>query len=309
MKILGIGNAIIDVICKVEEDFLIKNNLTKGTMKLIFDYKEFMDILVKLKIEKTVSGGSVANSIVGLSQLKNKVGFIGKISDDDFGAKYEEGLKKENVEYFYSKKKESLPTGSCLILVTPDSERTMCTFLGIAGKISEIDVNEELIEKSDLIFLEGYLWDEGEPKKAFEKAIKYSNKTAMSLSDLFCVERHKKDFLILVKEKLDLTFANENEIMSLISAKNFSEVISFVKEVKKHIVITRGEKGAISITGDGIIEIKAKKNLTIRDLTGAGDLFAAGYLHGFINNLSSEKCLEEGVELSSKVIQQIGARL
>ena len=309
MKILGIGNAIIDVICKVEENFLTKNNLTKGTMKLIFDYKEFTNILAKLKIEKTVSGGSVANSIVGLSQLKNKVGFIGKISDDDFGAKYEEGLKKENVDYFYSKKKESLPTGSCLILVTPDSERTMCTFLGIAGKISEIDVNEELIEKSDLIFLEGYLWDEGEPKKAFEKAIKYSNKTAMSLSDLFCVERHKKNFLILVKEKLDLTFANENEIMSLISAKNFSEVISFVKEVKKHIVITRGEKGAISIIGDEIIETKAKKNLTIRDLTGAGDLFAAGYLHGFINNLSSEKCLEEGVELSSKVIQQIGARL
>lgn len=309
MKILGIGNAIIDVICKVEENFLTKNNLTKGTMKLIFDYKEFKNILTKLKIEKTVSGGSVANSIVGLSQLKNEVGFIGKISDDDFGAKYEEGLKKENVEYFYSKKKESLPTGSCLILVTPDSERTMCTFLGIAGKIGEIDVNEQLIEKSDLIFLEGYLWDEGEPKKAFEKAIKYSKKTAMSLSDLFCVERHKKNFLILVKEKLDLTFANENEIMSLIDAKNFSEVVSFAKEVKKHIIITRGEKGAISIIGDKIFETKAKKNLTIRDLTGAGDLFAAGYLHGFINNLSREKCLEEGVELSSKVIQQIGARL
>ena len=309
MKILGIGNAIIDVICKVEENFLTENNLTKSTMKLIFDYKEFTNILAKLKIEKTVSGGSVANSIVGLSQLKNKVGFIGKISDDDFGAKYEEGLKKENVEYFYSKKKESLPTGSCLILVTPDSERTMCTFLGIAGKIGEIDVNEQLIEKSDLIFLEGYLWDEGEPKKAFEKAIKYSNKTAMSLSDLFCVERHKKNFLILVKEKLDLTFANENEIMSLIDAKNFNEVVSFAKEVKKHIIITRGEKGAVSIIGDKIIETKAKKNLTIRDLTGAGDLFAAGYLHGFINNLSREKCLEEGVELSSKVIQQIGARL
>ena len=309
MKILGIGNAIIDVICKVEENFLKKNNLTKGTMKLIFDYKEFKNILAKLKIEKTVSGGSVANSIVGLSQLKNKVGFIGKISDDDFGAKYEEGLKKENVEYFYSKKKESLPTGSCLILVTPDSERTMCTFLGIAGKIGEIDVNEQLIEKCDLIFLEGYLWDEGEPKKAFEKAIKYSKKTAMSLSDLFCVERHKKNFLILVKEKLDLTFANENEIMSLIDAKNFNEVISFSKEIKKHIVITRGDKGAISIIGDKIIETKAKKNLTIRDLTGAGDLFAAGYLHGFINNLSSEKCLEKGVELSSRVIQQIGARL
>ena len=309
MKILGIGNAIIDVICKVEENFITKNNLTKGTMKLIFDENEFKDILTNLKIEKTVSGGSVANSIVGLSQLKNEVGFIGKISDDDFGAKYEEGLKKENVKYFYSKKKESLPTGSCLILVTPDSERTMCTFLGVAGKIGEIDVNEELIKKSDLIFLEGYLWDEGEPRKAFEKAIKYSKKTAMSLSDLFCVERHKKNFFILVKEKLDLTFANENEIMSLISAKNFNEVISFAKEVKKHIVITSGEKGEISIIGDKVIETKAKKNLTIRDLTGAGDLFAAGYLHGFINNLSSEKCLEEGVELSSKVIQQIGARL
>ena len=309
MKILGIGNAIIDVICKVEENFLTKNNLTKGTMKLIFDYKEFKNILTNLRIEKTISGGSVANSIVGLSQLKNEVGFIGKISDDDFGAKYEEGLKKENVKYFYSKKKESLPTGSCLILVTPDSERTMCTFLGVAGKIGEIDVNEELIKKSDLILLEGYLWDEGEPKKAFEKAIKYSNKTAMSLSDLFCVERHKKNFLILVKEKLDLTFANEIEIMSLIDTKNFNDVVSFAKEVKKHIIITRGEKGAISIIGDKIIETKAKKNLTIKDLTGAGDLFAAGYLHGLINNLSNEKCLEKGIELASKVIQQIGARL
>ena len=309
MKILGIGNAIIDVICKVEENFLTENNLTKGTMKLIFDDKEFKNILKKLKIEKTVSGGSVANSIVGLSQLKNEVGFIGKISDDDFGAKYEEGLINENVNYFYSKKKESFPTGSCLILVTPDSERTMCTFLGIAGKIGEIDINEKLIKKSDLIFLEGYLWDEGEPKKAFEKAIKHSNKTAMSLSDLFCVERHKKNFLILVKEKLDLIFANESEIMSLIDTKNFNEVVSFAKEVKKHIIITRGEKGAISIIGNKIIEVKAKKNLRIKDLTGAGDLFAAGYLHGVINNLSSEKCLEKGVELSSKVIQQIGARL
>ena len=194
MKILGIGNAIIDVICKVEESFLTKNNLTKGTMKLIFDDKEFKNILANLKIEKTVSGGSVANSIVGLSQLKNDVGFIGKISDDDFGKKYEEGLKEENVKYFYEKQKENLPTGTCLILVTPDSERTMCTFLGIAGKINENDVDENIVKKSELIFLEGYLWDEGEPKKAFEKAIKNSNKVAMSLSDLFCVERHKKNF-------------------------------------------------------------------------------------------------------------------
>ena len=309
MKILGIGNAIIDVICKVEENFITKNNLTKGAMKLIFDDIEFKKILANLRIEKTVSGGSVANSIVGLSQLKNDVGFIGKISDDDFGKKYEDGLNKENVKYFYEKKEESLPTGTCLILITPDSERTMCTFLGIAGKINENDLDENIIKKSELIFLEGYLWDEGEPKKAFEKAIKNSNKVAMSLSDLFCVERHKQIFLELVKEQLDLTFANENEIMTLINTKNFNDVITFAKEIKKHVIITRGNKGAVSIFGDKIVEVNAYKNLSIKDLTGAGDLFAAGYLHGFINELSTEQCLEKGTELSSKIIQQIGARL
>ncbi|WP_440918166.1 adenosine kinase [Candidatus Pelagibacter sp.] len=308
MKVLGIGNAIVDVICKVEENFITKNKLSKGTMKLIFDEIEFKSLLNSLRIEKTISGGSVANSIVGLSQLNNKVGFIGKVSDDNFGDKYEKGLKKENVKFLYSKQKEKLPTGSCLILITPDSERTMCTFLGIAGKISEEDVNGEMIKKSELTFLEGYLWDEGEPKKAFEKAISNSNKVAMSLSDLFCVERHKKNFYKLVKEKLDLTFANESEIMSLINAKSFKEVINFAKEIKKHIIVTRGDKGAISIIGDKVTETEAKKNLKIKDLTGAGDLFAAGYLHGFINNMSNEKCLEEGTKLSSRVIQQIGAR-
>ena len=309
MKILGIGNAIVDVICKVDEKFISENNLTKGTMKLIFDENEFKNLLSNLKVEKTISGGSVANSIVGLSQLKNEVGFIGKIADDKFGIKYEEGLKKENVNYFYSKKKEDIATGTCLILITPDSERTMCTFLGIAGKINENDINIDVIKESEIIFLEGYLWDEGEPKKAFEKAINNSNKTVMSLSDQFCVERHKKDFLNLVKEKLDLTFANEGEIMSLINAKNFNEVVSFAKEIKKHLIITRGEKGAISIFKNEITEVSAKKNLNIKDLTGAGDLFAAGYLHGLINNLSQKDCLEKGTELSSKIIQQIGARL
>ncbi len=309
MKILGIGNAIVDVICKVDENFIKQNNLTKGTMKLIFDDKEFKSMLSNLKIEKTISGGSVANSIVGLSQLENKVGFIGKINDDDLGNKYEEGLKTENVDYFYSKKKEELPTGTCLILVTPDSERTMCTFLGTAGKINESDINPEDIKKSEMIFLEGYLWDEGEPKKAFEKAIQNANKVAMSLSDQFCVERHKNHFLDLVKNKLDITFANEQEITSLISAKNFDEVVDFAKNLGKWLVITRGEKGAISINGNEIIENGIIKNLKIVDLTGAGDLFAAGFLHGMINKMDTLGCLEKGKEMSSKVIQQIGARL
>ena len=309
MKILGIGNAIIDVICKVNDNFLVNNNLTKSTMKLFFDEHEFKDLLVNLKIEKTVSGGSVANSIVGISQLGNKVGFIGKISDDEFGSNYEKGLIKENVEYFYSKKKEDLPTGICLILVTPDSERTMCTFLGIAGKISEKDVNIEAIKKSEIIFLEGYLWDEGEPKKAFDKAINHANIVAMSLSDLFCVNRHKPHFLNLIKSKLDITFANEQEIISLIEAKNFNEVINFSKQLNKLVVVTRGEKGAVAINGDEVVVSEAQKNLKIIDLTGAGDLFAAGFLHGFINKLSTKECLEKGTEMSSRVIQQIGARL
>jgi sugar/nucleoside kinase (ribokinase family) len=309
MKVLGIGNAIVDVICKVNDDFIAHNNLTKGTMKLFFDEVEFKKIMTGLNIEKTISGGSVANSIVGLSQLGNQVGFIGKVSDDELGGKYEEGLKSENVEFFYSKKKESINTGTCLILVTPDSERTMCTFLGIAGKISEQDVNVEAVKQSEILFLEGYLWDEGEPRMAFEKAIISSKKVAMSLSDQFCVDRHKAHFLDLVKNKLDITFANEQEIISLIDAKNFTEVIEFAKSLKKLIVITRGDKGAISIFGDQVDENNILSDLEIKDLTGAGDLFAAGFLHGHLNNLSNLESLNKGREMSSKVIQQIGARL
>ena len=309
MKILGIGNAIVDVICKVDENFINHNGLTKGTMKLIFDDVEFNKMLASLKIEKTISGGSVANSIVGLSQLGNKVGFIGKVSDDELGSKYEDGLKSEKVEYFYSKKKEELPTGTCLILVTPDSERTMCTYLGTAGKINENDVNTEVVRQSEMIFLEGYLWDEGEPKKAFEKAINSANKVAMSLSDQFCVDRHKSHFLDLVKNKLDITFANEQEIMSLIDAKSFDEVIDFSKSIGKIIVLTRGEKGAVAINGEEVVEWGIKEGLIVVDLTGAGDLFAGGFLHGHVNNMSLKESLDKGTEMSSKVIQQIGARL
>ena len=308
MKVIGIGNAIVDVICKVEENFLTNNELTKSTMKLV-DENEFEILLSSLKIANTVSGGSIANSIVGLSQLGNEVGFIGKVSDDELGSKYEEGLKKEKVKYFYSKKKEVIPTGTCLILITPDSERTMVTFLGTAGKISDNDIDINAIKKSEILFLEGYLWDEGEPKKAFEKAILNSNKVAMSLSDLFCVERHKPHFLDLVKNKLDITFANEQEIISLIDAKKFEEVVDFSKKIKKLVIITRGAKGAIAVNGDEVAECSAKKDLEIKDLTGAGDLFASGFLHGNINGKTLKESLEQGTEMSSKIIQTIGARL
>ena len=308
MKILGIGNAIVDVICKIDDNFISQNNLTKSTMKLV-DEIEFKKLLSTLKIEDTVAGGSVANSIVGLSQLGNKVGFIGKISDDDLGNKYEEGLKKENVQFFYSKKKEATPTGTCLILITPDSERTMVTFLGTAGKINESDIDTNALKNSEILFLEGYLWDEGETKKAFEKAINNSNKVAMSLSDLFCVERHKSHFLDLVRNKLDITFANEQEIMTLIDVKKIDDVISFAKEINKLVVITRGEKGAVAVNKSEVVECSAKSDLKVKDLTGAGDLFAGGFLHGLINKKSTKESLETGTEMSSKVIQIIGARL
>ena len=308
MKILGIGNAIVDVICKVDDQYLINNQLTKSTMKLV-DEIEFKKLLSSLKIEQTISGGSVANSIVGLSQLGNDVGFIGKVNDDDLGQKYEEGLTKEKVQYFYNKKKEISPTGTCLILITPDAERTMVTFLGIAEKINQNDINEKAVQESEMIFLEGYLWDEGEPKSAFDKAMSLSNTKAMSLSDQFCVERHKSDFLNLVKNKLDITFANEQEIRSLIDAKSFEDVIEFGKRLGKLLIITRGEKGSIAIKNQEIVEYQSKPNLKIVDLTGAGDLFAAGFLHGLINNISTKECLEKGTEMSSKIIQKIGARL
>jgi len=277
-------------------------------MKLV-DESEFKKLLSNLKIEQTIAGGSVANSIVGLSQLGNPVSFIGKVNNDELGNKYEKSLINEKVKYCYKKKKESVPTGTCLILVTPDSERTMCTFLGIAGKVSDKDVDENAVKNSELIFLEGYLWDEGEPKAAFNKAISISNKTAMSLSDQFCVERHKKSFLDLVNNKLNIIFANEQEILSLINCKNFDEVVSFGKKLGKLLVITRGEKGSIAIQKNEVVECESKKNLKVVDLTGAGDLFAAGFLHGHVNNLSIKESLEKGTEMSSKIIQKIGARL
>jgi len=308
MNILGLGNAIVDVICKVDDEYLAKNGLAKSNMKLI-DKTEFKKLLSNLKIEETVSGGSVANSIVGLSQLGNNVGFIGKVNDDELGQKYEQGLRKENVEYFYTKKTEDLPTGTCLILITPDSERTMCTFLGTAGKINKTDINGQAIKNSKITFLEGYLWDEGEPKEAFNEAINFSNKAAMSLSDKFCVDRHKKNFLDLVQNKLDITFANEQEISELIDAKNFDDVVSFGKKLNKTLVITRSNKGSVAIDQGEVTECKSQTNLKIVDLTGAGDLFAAGFLHGYINKMSTKESLIKGTEMASKVIQIIGARL
>ena len=308
MNIIGIGNAIVDVICKVEDQFLVDHQLTKSTMKLV-DEIEFKNLLSNLTIEQTIAGGSVANSIVGMSQLGSEVSFIGKINNDELGNKYEESLTKEKVKYCYQKKQETVPTGTCLILITPDSERTMCTFLGIAGKINEKDIDEKAIKQSSLTFLEGYLWDEGEPKLAFHKAMQLSKQVAMSLSDKFCVDRHKESFLELVKNKLDITFANEQEIKELIDAKSYEEIIDFGKNLNKLLIVTRSDKGSVAIQGSTVIECSSRENLQIVDLTGAGDLFAAGFLHGYSKAWDLKKCLEKGTDMASQIIQKIGARL
>lgn len=308
MNIIGIGNAIVDVICKVEDQFLVDHQLTKSTMKLV-DEIEFKNLLSNLTIEQTIAGGSVANSIVGMSQLGSEVSFIGKINNDELGNKYEESLTKEKVKYCYQKKQETVPTGTCLILITPDSERTMCTFLGIAGKINEKDIDEKAIKQSSLTFLEGYLWDEGEPKLAFHKAMQLSKQVAMSLSDKFCVDRHKESFLELVKNKLDITFANEQEIKELIDAKSYEEIIDFGKNLNKLLIVTRSAKGSVAIQGNTVVECSSRENLQIVDLTGAGDLFAAGFLHGYSKAWNLEKCLEKGTDMASQIIQKIGARL
>ena len=311
-KILGIGNAIVDVLTKVDDDFLKKNNLIKGTMKLI-DKVEFENLKKNIKIEKVVAGGSVANSMAGISYLKGNSSFIGKINSDKFGDLYKKSLQDINVNFSYTEKNESLATGASIILITPDSERTMCTYLGISSQLSADDVTENNIIKHQLIFLEGYLWDKGISEKMFNYAINISKKNkvkvAMSLSDIFCVTRHKQDFYNLLKNDLDILIGNEKEILELSETKNLLDSINILKEFNKLIVITRSEKGSLAIHHNRVTECSSEKAEKILDLTGAGDLFAAGFLKEYIDSSDIKKCLHTGSILASKIIQKFGARL
>jgi len=308
MKIIGIGNAIIDVLSRVDDEFLVKNQLTKGSMKLI-NQVELKKLLSTIKVEKKIAGGSIANSIVGLSHLGNNVSFIGKINDDELGISYEKDLNDQKVTFCYKKKKELVPTGTCVVLITPDNERTMCTFLGTSATISEDDIDEHSIRDSNLSILEGYLWDSNESKLVFKKIIQNSKKKVMSLSDKFCVERHKVDFLDLVKNHFDIIFANEYEILTLLDTNDLKKAIQFCKTLKKIVVITRSSLGSIAIFGDVVEECIANQNIKIVDLTGAGDLFLAGFISHYIKNKNLKDCLNLGTEMASRIIQKIGARL
>jgi len=308
MKIIGIGNAIIDVLCRVDDEFLKKNQLTKGSMKLI-NQTELLNLLNITKVEKKIAGGSVANSIVGLSDLGNDVSFIGKISDDELGKSYEKDLINKKVEFCYEKKKEVIPTGTCVVLITPDNERTMCTFLGSSATISENDIDEKIIKNSSMSILEGYLWDSADSKLAFKKIIKNSKKKIMSLSDKFCIERHKNDFFDLVKNHIDIIFANENEMLALLDTIDLKKTIDFCKSIKKLVVITRSDKGSLAVFDKDVIECEAIQNLKIIDLTGAGDLFLSGFLNNYIKKKNLKECLLFGTEMASKIIQKVGARL
>jgi sugar/nucleoside kinase (ribokinase family) len=311
-KILGIGNAIVDVLAKVDDEFLRNKNLTKSSMKLINKF-EFEDLKKSIKIEKIVAGGSVANTMSGIAYLKGCPSFIGKINSDNYGKLYKKSLEDINVKFSYIEKNEDLSTGASIILITPDSERTMCTYLGVSSHLSENDINERNITKNELIFLEGYLWDKGISEKMFKHAINLAKKNkvkiAMSLSDIFCVSRHKQDFYNLLKNDLDILIGNENEINELTSEKDLSDSINQLKKFNKLIVITKSENGSMAIKNNEIINCDSIKVAKIVDLTGAGDLFAAGFLKEYLDNSDIKKCLESGSILASKIIQKIGARL
>ena len=311
-KILGIGNAIVDVLAKVDDEFLKKNKLIKGSMKLI-NKSEFEDLKKNIKIEKVVAGGSVANTMAGIAHLRGNPSFIGKINSDNFGEMYRKSLQDINVNFSYLEKDEHLSTGASIILITPDSERTMCTYLGISSHLSADDINENNIVDHELIFLEGYLWDKGISEKMFKHAISIAKKNkvkiAMSLSDIFCVTRHKQDFNNLLKNDLDILIGNENEINELANKKNLLDSVNQLKELNKLIVITRSENGSMAIKNNEIINCNSIKVKEIIDLTGAGDLFAAGFLKEYLDNSDIKKCLEIGSMLASKIIQKIGARL
>jgi sugar/nucleoside kinase (ribokinase family) len=311
-KILGIGNAIVDVFVKVDDDFLLKNNLTKGSMKLL-EKQEFESLKSTIKIEKIEAGGSVANTMAGIAYLGVYASFIGKVNSDKFGNIYKKSLEKINVNYLYSEKEENLPTGASIIFITPDSERTMCTYLGISSQLSKEDINEDHIKDYEIIFLEGYLWDKGISEEMFKYVInlakKKSIKIAMSLSDIFCVSRHREDFLKLLKNDLDILIGNENEINELMQKNNLLDSMNELKNIDKLIVITRSENDSMAILNNEITNCESIKVDKVLDLTGAGDLFAAGFLKEYLNKSDIKKCLQTGSKLAAKIIQKIGARL
>ena len=311
-KILGIGNAIVDVFIKVDDDFLLKNNLTKGSMKLI-EKNEFESLKSTIKIEKIEAGGSVANTMAGIAYLQGKASFIGKINSDEFGKVYKESLEKIKVNFPYSEKSENLSTGASIILITPDSERTMCTYLGISSQLSKDDIKEDYIKGHEIIFLEGYLWDKGRSEEMFKHVInlakKNNIKVAMSLSDIFCVKRHRKDFFNLLLNDINILIGNENEINELVQKKNLLECINELKKINKLIIITRSANGSIALLNNEIINCDSSKVGKVLDLTGAGDLFASGFLKEYLDQSNIKKCLQSGSELAAKIIQKIGARL
>jgi len=311
-KILGIGNAIVDVFVKVDDDFLSKNNLTKGSMKLI-EKQEFESLKNTIKIEKIEAGGSVANTMAGIAYLGGNPSFIGKVNSDEFGKIYKKSLKKINVNFLYPEKEENLSTGASIIFITPDSERTMCTYLGISSQLSKEDINEDYIKDYEIIFLEGYLWDKGMSEEMFKYVIQLAKKknikVAMSLSDIFCVTRHREDFFNLLKNNLNILIGNENEINELMQKNNLLESINELKNINKLIIITRSENGSVAILNNEITNCESIKIEKVLDLTGAGDLFAAGFLKEYLDKSNIKKCLQAGSKLAAQVIQKIGARL
>ena len=310
--IVGIGNSIVDVIADIDDQYLVEHDIRKGLMSLV-DLESVKKISNNLEIKTTVSGGSVANSIVCLAQNKIKTAFIGKVGKDEMGDKFVEGLTKEQVHFANTAQSDEAETGRCVVMVSPDAQRTMSTYLGISQKLNSQDINEEVIKNSSITYLEGYLWDLDDAqiaiKKATECAKNNGKKVAFSVSDVFCIERFRESFRKLVEDDADIVFANEEEAKALFEVDNLNAAIDQMKSLNKIFAITRGENGAQIILDNESIAIEPERIEKLVDTTGAGDIFAAGFLLEYINNKTLQECGNKGVKLASQIIQKYGARL
>lgn len=309
--VLGIGNAIVDILSYVDEEFLLSHDLPKGGMTLV-DEKHADALYEKIGASRECSGGSVANSLAGIASLGGRCAYIGKVKSDQLGGIFKHDMHALDIMFETPPNLDGPATARCLVCVTPDAQRTMATYIGACAELSEQDIDNELVEQSAITYVEGYLWDQAAAKRAIDHALELAksagNKRAFTLSDPFCVDRHRAEFIPLIKEKVDILFANEQEVLSLFETESLETAINQVRTICPLVAITRSEKGCMIITETEALPIPTSPVADVKDTTGAGDLFAAGFLYG----LSKHKTLTESAMLGNacagEIIQHLGAR-
>lgn len=309
--VLGIGNAIVDVLVNIEDDFLTRNDIPKGSMQLV-DEATSEKLFSQQGPSIKCSGGSAANTIAGLASLGSQTAYFGKISNDDLGQFFDQDFSSLGIDFSTTKDDTGISTAHCLVMVSPDAERTMCTYLGATSNLMEKDIDPEIVAAAAVTYMEGYLWDPEHAKAAFRKAMTLAHeagrKTSLSLSDSFCVGRYKQEFFHLAEHEIDILFANEEELLMLYDTRDIAQAIKAVQQHCEVAAITRGAKGCTIVSADQIIDIDGQPVSELVDTTGAGDLFAAGFLHGYTRGLDLWVCGRMGNLTASEIITHMGAR-